>query len=368
MSVIIPLYNAERYIADCLNSVLAQTFDNYEVIVVDDCSTDNSAAIVESSKEKFGGRLSLLRTEENSGGGAIPRNKGLLLSRGEYVFFMDSDDKFASATVLAEIFTLAKKFNADLVHCTKSYEAYDDGSHVQLMCNKAYNPTEEILLDENLSWRIQCILEDKIWYAPWRYFIKRDLMTEHNLFFPKLKTAEDQIFGRALLFHAKRLLIVPYAFYFYRKSENSITRIKKDLKQHAAIFLEPITIGLKWLENVMRKIPFFQANPEYSLKILRHFALARIATFMPLFSELSFSDIHKLLKHVFGDKLGEYDVLVAALCTFINMQQENSLINQQKFNQFVVKAQKESEMNRRRYIELAAQVQLIIDDLEKKTK
>ena len=56
VSVIIPLYNAEKYIAECLDSVLNQTFQNFEVIVVDDCSTDNSASIVESFSEKFGGR------------------------------------------------------------------------------------------------------------------------------------------------------------------------------------------------------------------------------------------------------------------------------------------------------------------------
>ncbi len=55
ISVIIPLYNAERYVADCLNSLLAQTFQNFEVIIVDDCSTDSSCAVVESFVERFGG-------------------------------------------------------------------------------------------------------------------------------------------------------------------------------------------------------------------------------------------------------------------------------------------------------------------------
>ncbi|MCR5833692.1 MAG: glycosyltransferase family 2 protein [Selenomonadaceae bacterium] len=87
VSVIIPLYNVEKYIGEALDSLLAQTFKNFEVIVVDDCSTDSSCAIVENYKEKFNGRLTLFHMEENTGSGAMPRNKGLYLSRGEYVTF-----------------------------------------------------------------------------------------------------------------------------------------------------------------------------------------------------------------------------------------------------------------------------------------
>ena len=80
VSIIIPLYNAEKYIAECLESVLAQTFKNFEVIIVDDCSTDNSCTIVESYIPKFSGRLKLYHMEKNSGSGALARNKGLKLS------------------------------------------------------------------------------------------------------------------------------------------------------------------------------------------------------------------------------------------------------------------------------------------------
>ena len=82
ISVVIPMYNAEKYIGDCLDSLLAQTFGDFEVIVVDDCSTDSSCAVVQSYAGKFGGRLKLARTEKNSGGGGyVPRNIGLNLSR-----------------------------------------------------------------------------------------------------------------------------------------------------------------------------------------------------------------------------------------------------------------------------------------------
>jgi hypothetical protein len=93
ISVIIPMYNSEKYIGECLDSLLAQTFQDFEVIVVDDCSTDDSVVIVESYAQKFSGRLKLAKTEINSGGGGyVPRNIGLSLSSGEYFYFLDADD------------------------------------------------------------------------------------------------------------------------------------------------------------------------------------------------------------------------------------------------------------------------------------
>ena len=86
VSVIIPMFNEEKYIGECLESILAQTFKDFELIVVNDCSTDSSVEVVESYAEKFGGRLKLFSTEKNSGSGAVPRNKGLNFSCGEYIF------------------------------------------------------------------------------------------------------------------------------------------------------------------------------------------------------------------------------------------------------------------------------------------
>lgn len=124
VSVVIPMYNAEKYAGECLDSLLSQTFQNFEVIVVDDCSTDSSCAIVESYAEKFGGRLKLARMKKNSGSAGFPRNKGIEVSRGEYIFNMDADD-LVTPTALEELYAQAKNFDADVVHCEKYYQASD---------------------------------------------------------------------------------------------------------------------------------------------------------------------------------------------------------------------------------------------------
>lgn len=118
VSVIIPLYNAEKFIRQCLISVLASKFQDYEVIVVDDCSTDRSVVEVEKLLPHFDGRLKILHTDVNSGGAGVPRNLGLKSARGKYITFVDNDDLILPTT-LGYFFDIAEKFNADVLHTEK---------------------------------------------------------------------------------------------------------------------------------------------------------------------------------------------------------------------------------------------------------
>ena len=120
VSVVIPLYNAEKYIGACLTSILNQTFQDFEVIVVDDCSTDSSCAVVESFIPKFGERLKLLHTEKNSGGAGVPSNIGIENSRGKYIYVMDDDDLILDAT-LETLYKSAEDFQADVVFMERGY-------------------------------------------------------------------------------------------------------------------------------------------------------------------------------------------------------------------------------------------------------
>ena len=232
MSVIIPLYNAEKYIAECLDSVLAQTFQNFEVIVVDDCSTDNSPAIVESYKEKFGGRLTLSHMESNTGSGAMPRNKGLYFSRGEYVAFVDNDD-LITKTALEEMYTLAKNYDADVVYCEKHYKINDNGSGIHIGTGADQNAT---LVDKptfetvDIAERIEKILQGKYRVPQWRKLTRRSLIFEYELFFPNTRHADDVIWTDTLVIFAKKFLRVPNVVYIHRQSQNSIMRRKKHHK------------------------------------------------------------------------------------------------------------------------------------------
>lgn len=91
VSVIIPCYNSERYIVQSIESVIMQTFQQWEMIIVDDCSTDNSADIIKKYEAKDF-RIRYLKTNEPSGSPSIPRNIGIREARGRYIAFLDSDD------------------------------------------------------------------------------------------------------------------------------------------------------------------------------------------------------------------------------------------------------------------------------------
>ena len=120
ISVIIPLYNAEKFVGECLESLLQQSFQDFEIIVVDDCSTDNSVKVVESYQKFFGDKLKIFSTKKNSGSPGTPSNLGVKFSRGEYIFFMDNDDAITK-TALEELYLLAKNFSADVVNCEKYF-------------------------------------------------------------------------------------------------------------------------------------------------------------------------------------------------------------------------------------------------------
>ena len=224
ISVIIPMYNTEKYIAECLESLLAQTFKDFEVIVVDDCSTDSSPAIVQSYIPKFGGQLKLSHMKKNSGNAALPRNKGVAFAQGEYVYIMDSDDTL-SETALEELITLAKSYNADVVYCERHFETDSDGSNVRLVRYQKGNFMERpTFASENLTTRMEYLLESDIWGPPWNELVKREVLIENEIVFPEVRPGDDHLWLMHLFFTAEKFLHVPNTPYFWRKTETSITR------------------------------------------------------------------------------------------------------------------------------------------------
>ena len=134
VSVIVPVFNAEKFLGACLESVLIQTLEDFEVLVADDCSTDSSRQIAESFLEKFDGRLKIISLEKNFGS-AVPRNEGLRFSRGEYIFFMDADDLIVD-NALEELFNAAEKFSADVVYMNRGFPFRLEKFYLQPLARK----------------------------------------------------------------------------------------------------------------------------------------------------------------------------------------------------------------------------------------
>ena len=353
VSVIIPLYNAERYIGDCLDSILAQTFQNFEVIVVDDCSTDSSCAVVENYKERFDGRLTLTHMQENSGGGGLPRNKGLMFSCGEYIYFLDSDDMLTK-TALEEMYTLAKDFDADVVYCEKNYEINNDGTNFHLSTHQGGNLVDKpTFQSENLDERVKDLLRRDIWGGPLYKFLRRKFLVDSEIVFPNVRTCEDYLWTLNLYFCAKKFLRVPNAIYVERLSENSITRQTRSDAQTVAFWLTPAIVGLKWLAGRLDVLEFFRNNVLYRYAVLDFVLKKMFGLSFPASLKVSPVAFYEAVRQGFGKNLGEQDVLVAALCTALNSMQKNFLQMRQQVQAFVNNTQAQYK----RFNQFAAQTQ-----------
>ena len=125
VSIITPCYNAEKYIAQCIASVQKQTYSNWEMLIVDDCSTDHSVEIIETF-QKNDERIKLIRLDLNSGA-AISRNKGIEQAKGNYMAFLDADDMWMPSKLELQILFMQKN---DYAFTYTSYEDIDETGHV----------------------------------------------------------------------------------------------------------------------------------------------------------------------------------------------------------------------------------------------
>ena len=305
ISVIIPLYNAEKFVRQTLISLLASKFTDYEVLVIDDCSTDNSVAEVEKLLPHFDGRLKILSTEKNSGGAGIPRNIGIKNASGKYITFLDADDFFLP-TALDEFFNVAEEFKADVVHTEKffsfnntgnanfnrnelSLQKYETGDCVEV-------PTFE---PDDLAERIRRCIAGKFLWMPWSKLYRREFLTENEIYFPDMALTEDLVFGFKCLCFAKNYLRTPHVTNIYRMNQNSVSKKIMTPKDGVKLWLSSITEGMNRIYDFMNDLDDFRNNLELS-RLTSNFL---VNTYFSFIKEL-FTTVkpHEVLK-IFYDEL-----------------------------------------------------------------
>ena len=336
ISIIIPLYNAEKFIGEALDSILNQTFKNFEVIAVDDCSTDNSVAVVKNYVEKFSGRLTLASMEKNSGCAPAPRNKGFLLSRGEYIFFMDADDTLTE-TALEEMYALAKEYDADVVYCEKYYMSTGVGeefkANIHLADSSIQKPpfvSKPAIITNDLTERIKLLAERRFWVTPWQRLVSRKLLAENQITFPQIIGSDDVVWCFQVLCCAKRFLRVPNICYVRRMYGESFTKSQKSPNKFIRQWGDITIRGLKFADNFMSKLKFFQENPAQRYKVIETLARSTFDPIAPVCNELSLDEIYNIFLKEFADTTGENDVLISFLCT--------ALYNEKKLQRNAAKA------------------------------
>ncbi|MBR2519526.1 MAG: glycosyltransferase family 2 protein [Selenomonadaceae bacterium] len=267
VSVILPMYNSARYIRSCVESVLNQTFGLFELICVDDCSTDDTVKIVAEMAQKDG-RIRVVRLAKNTGGASEPRNTGLRLSRGKYIAFLDSDDMY-TRTALAELVSVAEKWNADVVHTEQVY--FPENETIDVTPETKFTTfskelggfcKEPMLETDNLAQRVQMFYKGRFFGWVHNKLYRRDLLMEKNIRFDKLMTSEDIIFYFRVLCTAPRIVRVPNIIYIYRHNPNSITRKMVSVEESLHVLTHLMIEGSKVLDDFMSGFQLFVKNPQ----------------------------------------------------------------------------------------------------------
>lgn len=208
VSVIIPVYNAEKYLRQCLDSVVNQSLREIEIICVDDGSTDGSREIL--AEYAADGRLAVL-TQENSGPG-VARNKGLDHASGEYVMFLDADDWF-ELDMLEKLVQSAEKNSSDIVICKTAQ--FDEQKQQHKSADWMLKP--ELLPGESFAPKeIAPYLFQFTYGMAWDKLYRSDFVKENCLRFPPLRASEDMPFVFKSLMLAGRISILPEVKVNYR--------------------------------------------------------------------------------------------------------------------------------------------------------
>ncbi len=234
VSVIIPVYNAERYLKECLDSVINQTLRELEVICINDGSTDNSLDIIMLYQRNYN---NIKIISQNNYGAAVARNKGIEEAQGEFVTFMDSDDFYPSNDILEVLYNKTKESQVDI----------GGGSICYFAEGAVHNRVSEA--DAGSIFVKEQILEYKEYqyaYGFTRFIYKIDTLKRYNIRFPLYKCFEDPPFMVHAMIAAKKLYSTPKEVYCIRRgdrenkyiNEAALLEIAKGLQHLLCISLE----------------------------------------------------------------------------------------------------------------------------------
>ncbi len=215
LSIIIPVYNVEKYIFECLESITKQKFRDYEVIIIDDGSVDKTNIICSdfcSHYENF--RL----FTSNHDGVSKARNVGLHKARGQYVMFLDGDD-YIDLNSLSYISKLILSTKED-AYVSNFKTVINDGCDRKLYDRQI---NSNMINGKRMSEVLNYIKVSKIVFTVWRFIIKKDLILKNKLFFVEYIVHEDEEWVIKMLCHIKSLYYIDKSYYNYRLHNNSIT-------------------------------------------------------------------------------------------------------------------------------------------------
>lgn len=245
VSIIVPVYNREKYIARCIESIIAQTYKKIELILVDDGSADSSGMIC----QKYALRDNRIEyiSKDNEGSG-FARNTGIDRAEGDFIFFVDSDD-FIREDCLEIMLGIALQYGADIVKC-----GYQKGNSNYFIKTK----TRQSVLEKN---HIDAFRSRDTEISVWGKLYAKKIFS--NIRFPKETLFDDEFFTYKCIYSAERIVLLSHKLYYNYMSERSIMREKKKKM--------PLNIITKAYKE---RIEYFEGHNEKELVAISHKELA----------------------------------------------------------------------------------------------
>ena len=215
VSVIVPVYNVEAYLARCLESLLSQTYNDFEIICINDCTPDGSDAVLAEYSQRYPMRIRVLNNERNLGLG-LSRERGLEAASGEYVLFVDSDDYVKPDYIETLV---------DGLHGEKWDVVI--GGYIRDANGKLIEHLPSDSIWSMVTYAIVCA---KLW--------RRAFFIENNMHFTDVACGEDIYFSLAAFYCCARYKVIPYAGYYYYYNNQSITGTMTYEKNHERLMAE----------------------------------------------------------------------------------------------------------------------------------
>jgi glycosyltransferase involved in cell wall biosynthesis len=221
ISVVIPCFNGEEFIADAVGSVLAQTHADLECIVVDDASTDNSRRVL-SQLASQDQRVRPLFLDRNSGA-ATARNRGIETATGEWIAFLDADDLYEPDR-LERLLELARTTDSVMVVDNQSIRKFPDGAH-RFAAFRFLRGDKPIQITQELYFQEEAYIGPHLRSGYMKIMIARSWLQEVNVRFnPKFRSGQDCFFYGELFAHRPRCFGTNYMGYIYRRRDGSLSR------------------------------------------------------------------------------------------------------------------------------------------------
>lgn len=233
VSIVIPVYNVEKYLSECLDSVINQTYKDLQIIIVDDGSTDSSGKICDQYAEKDN-RITVIH--QKNAGAANAKNTGLDNVKGEYLAFVDSDD-WVEHNWIETLVNAMEKYDVDVVECGFDNVFVNEVEEGKVYTDGEMLTTEDYFIQYNENW-VSVIF--------WNKFFRAEL-TEGIRFRKERRCIDDEFYTYKVVSNAKKMVRVSGILYHYRQRKSSAAHSEKNLLQITDDNLDVLIERYRWI-------------------------------------------------------------------------------------------------------------------------